>query len=151
MSNWQADHMPSGPIDSHLARAALLASNQDGRLIPSQQEQKGTHTGPLSYAPPSPPRRRRILSSRKMPRRRKAEITENGKICTPADFRFRTAITPLVADIRTVYSPTAFCRAFWIHGTYILPKLAVFEYMPAICCHQRGVFAARGPFGNTPR
>lgn len=54
-------------------------------------------------------------------------------------------------DIRTVYSPMAFYRAFWIHGAHILPKLAVFEYMPAICCHQEAFFAVHGPFGNVPR
>ena len=43
---------------------------------------------------------------------------------------------PWRQDARAVHSPTALCGAFRIHGTHILPKLAVFEYMQAIYCHE---------------
>ena len=43
---------------------------------------------------------------------------------------------PWRQDVRAAYSPTALCGAFRIHGTHILPKLAVSEYMAAICCRE---------------
>ena len=43
---------------------------------------------------------------------------------------------PWRQDVRAAYSPTALCGAFWTHSTHILPKLAVFEYMQAICCRK---------------
>ena len=55
---------------------------------------------------------------------------------------------PWWQDARAVHSPTALCGAFWIHGTYILPKLAVFEYMQAICCHEPVFFSSEAPSGT---
>ena len=52
---------------------------------------------------------------------------------------------PWRQDARAVYSPTALCGAFWMHATHILPKLAVFEYMQAICCHELVFFPSEAP------
>ena len=54
---------------------------------------------------------------------------------------------PWRQDVRAVHSPTALCEAFRIHGTHILPKLAVFEYMQAICCHELAFFSSEVPSG----
>ena len=55
---------------------------------------------------------------------------------------------PWRQDVRAVYSPTALCGAFRIHSTHILPKLAVFEYMQAICCHEPALFPSGAPSGT---
>ena len=55
---------------------------------------------------------------------------------------------PWRQDVRAVYSPTALCGAFWMHGAHILPKLAVFEYMQAICCHEVAHFPSEAPSGT---
>ena len=52
---------------------------------------------------------------------------------------------PWWQDVRAVYSPTALCGAFWMHGAHILPKLAVFEYMQAICCREPVFFPSEAP------
>ena len=54
---------------------------------------------------------------------------------------------PWRQDARAVHSPTALCGAFRIHATHILPKLAVFEYMQAICCHEPAFFPSEAPSG----
>ena len=51
-------------------------------------------------------------------------------------------------DVRAVHSPTALCGAFRIHATHILPKLAVFEYMQAICCREPVFFSSEAPSGT---
>ena len=51
-------------------------------------------------------------------------------------------------DVRAVHSPTALCRAFRMHSTHILPKLAVFEYIQAICCHEPVLFSSEAPSGT---
>ena len=43
---------------------------------------------------------------------------------------------PWRQDVRAAHSPAALCGAFRMHGTHILPKLAVFECMQAICCRK---------------
>ena len=55
---------------------------------------------------------------------------------------------PWRQDARAVHSPTALCGAFWMHSTHILPKLAVFEYMQAICCHEPVLFPSEAPSGT---
>ena len=55
---------------------------------------------------------------------------------------------PWRQDARAVYSPTALCGSFWTHSTHILPKLAVFEYMQAICCHEPVFFPSGAPSGT---
>ena len=55
---------------------------------------------------------------------------------------------PWRQDARAVHSPTALCGSFWIHGTHILPKLAVFEYMQAICCREPVFFPSEAPSGT---
>ena len=51
-------------------------------------------------------------------------------------------------DVRAVHSPTALCGAFRMHSTHILPKLAVFEYIQAICCHEPVLFSSEAPSGT---
>ena len=55
---------------------------------------------------------------------------------------------PWRQDARAVHSPTALCGAFRIHATHILPKLAVFEYMAAIYCHELAFFLSEAPSGT---
>ena len=55
---------------------------------------------------------------------------------------------PWRQDARAVHSPTALCGAFRMHGAHILPKLAVFEYMQAICCHEPVFFSSEAPSGT---
>ena len=55
---------------------------------------------------------------------------------------------PWRQDVRAVYSPTALCGAFRMHGAHILPKLAAFEYMQAICCHEPVFFPSEAPSGT---
>ena len=55
---------------------------------------------------------------------------------------------PWRQDVRAVYSPTALCGAFWMHGTHILPKLAESEYMQAICCREPVFFSSEAPSGT---
>ena len=55
---------------------------------------------------------------------------------------------PWRQDVRAVHSPTALCGSFWMHSTHILPKLAVFEYMQAICCHEPVFFPSEAPSGT---
>ena len=55
---------------------------------------------------------------------------------------------PWRQDARAVYSSRTLCGAFWIHSTHILPKLAVFEYMAAICCREPVFFPSEAPSGT---
>ena len=55
---------------------------------------------------------------------------------------------PWRQDVRAVHSPTALCGAFWTHSTHILPKLAVSEYMKAICCREPVFFSSEAPSGT---
>ena len=76
--------------------------------------------------------------------------TTGGKICTPCMIRGVRAAkgAPSWQDTCAVYSQTAACRAFRIHGAHILPELAVFEYMQAICCHEPVFFSSEAPSGT---
>ena len=63
---------------------------------------------------------------------------------------------PSWQDLRAVYSQTAICRAFRMHGAHILPKPAHFGCMAAICCQEGALFPSEAPFGiheaqNLPR
>ena len=55
---------------------------------------------------------------------------------------------PWRQDVRAVYSPTALCGAFRMHGAHILPKLAGFEYMQAICCREPVFSPSEAPSGT---
>ena len=55
---------------------------------------------------------------------------------------------PWRQDVRAAYSPTALCGSFWTHSTHILPKLAVSEYMQAICCHEPVFSPSEAPSGT---
>ena len=54
---------------------------------------------------------------------------------------------PSWQDLRAVYPPATICRAFWIHGTHILPKPAHFGYMARISCHEPAFFLSEVPLG----
>ena len=77
--------------------------------------------------------------------------TADGKICASCMIRSARAAkrAPSWQDLRAVYSPTAICRAFRIHGTHILPKPAHFEYTAAIHCHEGALFPSEA-FLDTP-
>ena len=55
---------------------------------------------------------------------------------------------PWRQDVRAVHSPTALCGAFRMHGAHILPRLAVFECMQAICCRELAFFSSEAPSGT---
>ena len=55
---------------------------------------------------------------------------------------------PWRQDVRAVHSPTALCGAFRMHTTHILPKLAVSEYMAAICCREPAFSPSEAPSGT---
>ena len=54
---------------------------------------------------------------------------------------------PWRQDARAVYSQTALCGAFRMHGAHILPKLAESEYMAAICCREPVFSPSEAPSG----
>ena len=59
-------------------------------------------------------------------------------------------------DLRAVYSQTAVCRAFRIHGAHILPKPAHFRCMARESCRELAIFPSETTFGmhgaqNLPR
>ena len=63
---------------------------------------------------------------------------------------------PSWQDLRAVYSQTAVCRAFRMHGAHILPKPAHFGCMARESCHELAIFPSEAPFGiheaqNLPR
>ncbi len=63
---------------------------------------------------------------------------------------------PSWQELRTVYSQTAVCRAFRMHGAHILPKPARFGCMARESCHELALFPSEAPFGiheaqNLPR
>ena len=67
---------------------------------------------------------------------------------TMHDSRARAAKSaPSWQDLRAVYSQTAVCRAFRMHGAHILPKPAHFEYTAAIYCHEEAFFPSEAFFG----
>ena len=75
--------------------------------------------------------------------------TTDGKICAPCMIRGARAAkgAPSWQDLRAVYSQTAVCRAFRMHGAHILPKPAHFEYTAAICCHEGALSPSEAIFG----
>ena len=100
-------------------------------------------------APPHPTRKRSKRSN---------EAPRNGKICAPCMIRgVRAAKTaPSWQDLRAVYSQTAVCRAFRIHGAHILPKPAHFGCMARESCRELAIFPSEATFGmhgaqNLPR
>ena len=83
------------------------------------------------------------------PLRRGKSIRGRQDLCAVHDLRASGGENaPWWQDVRAVYSPTALCGSFWTHGTHILPKLAVFEYMAAICCHEPVFFSSEAPSGT---
>ena len=80
------------------------------------------------------------------PLRRGGVIRGWQELCAGHDLRASDGENaPWRQDARAGYSPTALCGAFWMHATHILPKLAVFEYMQAICCHELVFFPSEAP------
>ena len=63
---------------------------------------------------------------------------------------------PSWQDLRAVYSQTAVCRAFRMHGAHILPKPAHFGCVARESCRELAIFPSEAPFGiheaqNLPR
>ena len=88
----------------------------------------------------------------------KGQASEDGKICAPCMIRGVCAAkrSPSWQDPRAVYSQTAVCRAFRMHGAHILPKLAHFGCMVRESCRELAVFPPEAAFGmhgaqNLPR
>ena len=55
---------------------------------------------------------------------------------------------PSWQDLRAVYSQTAVCGAFRMHGANILPKPARFGCTAAICCQEGALFPSEAPSGT---
>ncbi len=74
--------------------------------------------------------------------------TPDGKICAPCVIRGARAAkaAPSWQDLRAVYSQTAVCRAFRIHGAHILPKPARFRMHGVRILPRTGDFPVRGRF-----
>ena len=84
--------------------------------------------------------------------------TTDGKICAPCMIRGARAAkgAPSWQDLRAVYSQTAVCRAFRMHGAHILPKPAHFGCMARESCRELAIFPSEAAFGmhgaqNLPR
>ena len=96
---------------------------------PAKQPCHPAQTGTVreTRAPPHPTRKRSKRSN---------GAPRNGKICAPCMIRGVRAAkaAPSWQDLRAVYSQTAVCRAFRMHGARILPRI--------------GDFPVRGPLGD---
>ena len=92
-------------------------------------------------APPHPTRKRSKRSN---------GAPRNGKICAPCMIREARAAksAPSWQDLRAVYSQTAVCRAFRMHGAHILPEPARFRMHGARILPRTGDFPVRGPLGD---
>ena len=82
----------------------------------------------------------------------------DGRICAPCVIRGARAAksAPSWQDLRAVYSQTAVCGAFRMHGAHILPKPARFGCMARESCHELAIFPPEAAFGmhgaqNLPR
>ena len=73
--------------------------------------------------------------------------TTDGKICAPCMIRGARAAkgAPSWQDLRAVYSQTAVCRAFRMHGAHILPKPAHFGCMARESCRELAIFPSEAP------
>ena len=73
----------------------------------------------------------------------------DGRIRAPCVIRGVSAAerAPSWQDLRAVYSRTAICGAFRMHGAHILPMPARFGCMAAICCHELAIFLSEVTFG----
>ena len=91
-------------------------------------------------APPHPTRKRSKRSN---------GAPRNGKICAPCMIRGARAAksAPSWQNLRAVYSQTAVCRAFRMHGAHILPKPAHFGCMARESCHERAISPSEATFG----
>ena len=78
----------------------------------------------------------------------KGQSSEDGKIRAPCMIRGARAAkrAPSWQDLRAVYSQTAVCRAFRMHGAHILPKPARFRMHGARILPRTGDFPVRGHF-----
>ena len=74
--------------------------------------------------------------------------TADGNIRAPCMIRGVRAAkaAPSWQDLRTVYSQTAVCRAFRIHGAHILPKPAHFGCMARESCRELAIFPSETTF-----
>ena len=74
--------------------------------------------------------------------------TADGNIRAPCMIRGVRAAkaAPSWQDLRAVYSQTAVCRAFRIHGAHILPKPAHFGCMARESCRELAIFPSETTF-----
>ena len=86
------------------------------------------------------------------------ETPRDGKIRASCMIRGVCAAkrSPSWQDLRAVYSQTAVCGAFRMHGAHILPKPAHFGCMARESCRELAIFPSEAPFGiheaqNLPR
>ena len=109
---------------------------------------------------PAPPNRKKrsIPSFSEGVSSPKGQASEDGKIRALCMIRGACAAkaAPSWQDLRAVYSQTAICGAFRMHGAHILPEPAHFGYTAAICCHELAIFPPEAAFGmhgaqNLPR
>ena len=107
---------------------------------PAKQPCHPAQTGTVreTRAPPHPTRKRSKRSN---------GAPRNGKICAPCMIRGVRAAkaAPSWQDLRAVYSQTAVCRAFRMHGAHILPKPAHFGCMARESCHELAIFPSEAP------
>ena len=83
------------------------------------------------------------------PLRRGKSVRGRQDSCAVHDLRASDGESaPWRQDARAAHSPTALCGAFRMHGAHILPKLAVSEYMQAICCREPVFFPSEAPSGT---
>ena len=110
---------------------------------PTKQPRHPAQTGTVreTRAPPHPTRKRSKRSN---------GAPRNGKICAPCMIRGARAAksAPSWQDLSAVYSQTAVCRAFRMHGAHILPKGARFRMHGARILPRTGDFPVRGPLGD---
>ena len=94
-------------------------------------------------------REHRPRPARERPKRSNG-APRNGKICAPCMIWGARAAkrAPSWQDLRAVYSQTAVCGAFRMHGAHILPKPAHFGCMAAICCRELAFFPSEVPSGT---
>ena len=109
---------------------------------------------------PAPPSRKRrsIPSFSEGISSPKGQASEDGKIRALCMIRGACAAkaAPSWQDLRAVYSQTAVCGAFRMHGAHILPKPAHFGCVACESCRELAIFPSETAFGmhgaqNLPR
>ena len=132
------------------ARRGCHRPRSSGILYPKRHGRLPPLDGDAEPAPPSR-KRRSIPSFSEGISSPKGQASEDGKIralCMIRGVRAAKA-GPSWQDLRAVYSQTAVCRAFRMHGAHILPKPARFRMHGARILPRTGDFPVRGTFRDT--